>query len=66
MTRFIKLTKEQMQQAGKKIMADDRCDAEVKASVRRGITGKDDAFTYTTNKTETWFDLIFVAEGVEK
>ncbi len=66
MTQFIKLTKEQMQQAGKQVMADPRCDPEVKAAVRRGITGKDDAYTYTTHKDATWFDLIFVAAGVAK
>ena len=65
MTKFIKLTKEQMQAAGKRIMADVRCDADVKASVRRGLTGKDDSYTYTTNKNKTWFDLIFVESGIE-
>lgn len=66
MTKFIKLTKEQMQQAGRQIMADARCDGDVKAAVHRGITGKEDAYTYTTNRNLTWFDLIFVASGVEK
>ena len=63
MTQFVKLTKSQMQQAGKAVMADPRCTNDVKASVRRGLTGKDDSYTYTTNQTPTWFDMIFVAAG---
>ena len=66
MTKFIKLTQAQMQSAGKKVMEDPRCDGDVKAAVRRGITGKGDAYTYTTNKDLAWFDLIFIAAGTEK
>jgi hypothetical protein len=66
MTKFIRLTTEQMQAAGKAVMTDVRCTPEIKADVRRGITGKDGAHTYTTSEEPTWYDLVFVAAGVEK
>ena len=63
---YIALTTEQMQAAGKAVMADARCTSDVKAAVRRAIGGKPGAHTYITSDVHTWYDSIFVAHGVQK
>ena len=59
----LKLTKEQYLAAGQSILADPRCTPEVKAAVRRGTDGTQDAegrYTYipTLIGGSTWYDAI--------
>lgn len=63
---FIALTTEQMQAAGKAVMADPRCTTEVKANVRSALSGQPGAHTYTTADQHSWYDAIFVAHGTAK
>lgn len=62
-SKFLVFGIEAGQNTAKAVMADARCNADVKSDIRRGLTGSVDKKTYTYTVTDeknpTWYELMF-------